>query len=176
MQQLTSIRIINDLTASSSTYVITFIFIIIALFFVFFIFFRNFKEGKDTFEKIIALMPILFFLILLGSPLINSLLKYNATNYSIKNNTWYVETDTVQKSKSEYYRRSGGSSTSSEYFLYLSKYGKVSVDSNTYATLHKGDTVYIVIIQGRNGATYPTSQIYSTSKWSYPFANNHIKK
>lgn len=106
----------------------------------------------------------------------NSLLKYNATNYSIKNNTWYVETDTVQKSTLEVSRNIGGGHGSSYYYLDLTKYGTISVDSNTYATLHKGDTVYIVIIQGRNGATYPTSQIYPTSEWSYPLVNKYTKK
>ena len=161
MTQLTDTMIINSFNNSSPLFKIELIIFGITLLFLFFIYFIKFKKEKTAKEKKATLIAIVIIFFLVGIPVIKGFFKYTAINYSVKNNSWYVAIDTVERTDS----KTNDGKTS--YYVYLSDHGKISISRNTYYNLFNSNSVYVVIVKGRFGGTYATSQIYPTNKYIY---------
>lgn len=162
MTQLTDKMIINSFNTSTPFFKLELIAIGIFLLIIGIIYFFKYKKEKTTSRKKDIIIVIFIVFLVIGIELFENLLKYNAIIYSIENNSWYVETDTVERKKSSTNDRGNTS-----YYVYLTNRGKVSVNMKKYYSLSKGNTVYVVIVKGRFGKTYTTSQIYSTREYTY---------
>ena len=162
MTQLTNEIIIKNFNTSTPFFKLALIFFGVAFLIFCIVYFIKFKRKKTKSEKKDILIGIVIIFLLIGIPVFKGLVKYNAINYSLKNNSWYVEIDTIERTKSS---SDGDGNTS--YYVYLTEHGKVSVSSNIYHSISKGDSVYVVIVKGIFGLTYTTNQIYPTSKYIY---------
>lgn len=162
MTQLTNEMIIKNFNISTQIFKTGFKFFVVISLIIGIIYFIKFKKEKTTSGKkgIIAAITIAFLLICILQ--FKDFLKYNAISYSLENNSWYVEIDTVARTK---LHTDGDGNTS--YYVYLTEHGKVSISQKTYSGLSKGSSVYVVIAKGRFGGTYATSQIYSTNRYIY---------
>jgi len=162
MTQLTDSMIINSFNSSSPFLKLELILFSVMFLVLGVVYFIKFKREKTTSGKKSIIIGIVIVLFLLGIPVFKGFLKYNAINYSVQNNSWYVVTDTVERTKS-----STDDDGDTSYYVYLSEHGKVSVGRRTYYDLFNCDSVYVVIVKGRFGGTYATSQIYPTDEYIY---------
>ena len=162
MTQLTDSMIINSFNSSSPFLRLELILFSVMFLVLGIVYFIKFKREKTTSGKKGIIIGIVIALLLFGIPVFKGFLKYNAINYSVENNSWYVVTDTVERTKS-----STDDDGDTSYYVYLSEHGKVSVGRSTYYNLFNGDSVYVVIVKGRFGGTYATSQIYPTDEYIY---------
>ena len=89
---------------------------------------------------------------------------YNAYNYVITNKSWAVTTDTIVDKNYNLHDSDGISSY--HYFVTLLNNGKCFVSDTEYNNLNNGDSVYVVLIKGKNGKVF-SSQIYSTNNYYY---------
>lgn len=112
---------------------------------------------KEIFYKMVA--PLFFFI---GT--IIFLNNYNAYNYVITNKSWAVTTDTIVDKNYNLHDSDGISSY--HYFVTLLNNGKCFVSDTEYNNLNNGDSVYVVLIKGKNGKVF-SSQIYSTNNYYY---------
>ena len=166
MLELTNEMILENFDNASSLYFklmplfLTLIFV--ALFIIYFI--KFIKEKHTRRRKIIAITIIITLLICI--PMFKEIFRYNAITYSLENNSWYVETDIIEK-KDVHYKKG----KNDVYYIYLKKYGKVSTDNTTYNHFLEGSSVYVVIVKGPFGGTYATDQIYPTSLYIYSEEN-----
>ena len=162
MTQLTDSMIINSFNSSSPFFRLELILFGVMFLIIGIVYFIKFKKEKTTSGKKSIIIGIVIALLLFGIPVFKGFLKYNAISYSVENNSWYVVTDTVERTKS-----STDDDGDTSYYVYLTEHGKVSISRNIYYDLSKGDSVYVVIAKGRFGGTYATSQIYTTDKYIY---------
>ena len=161
MKQLTDSMIINSLNASSPFLRIELIFFGVMFLIIGIVYFIKFKKEKTTDGKHGIIIGIVIALLLFGIPVFKEFLKYNAINYSVENNSWYVVTDTVERTK--WINDSDGDDS---YYVYLNEHGKLSISRLTYFGLLKGDSVYVIIVKGRLGGTY-ISHIYPADEYIY---------
>jgi len=159
--QLTDEMIINSLNKSSPFFRIELIVFGLMLLVMCVAYFIKFKKEKTTRGKKGIIIGSVIALVLVGIPVFKGFLKYNAINYSIENNSWYVVTDIVERRKMS---TDDGDTT---YYIYLFEHGKVSVSRNTYYDLSEGKSAYVVLVKGRFGGTYTTGQIYATDEYIY---------
>ena len=162
MTQLTDEMIINSFSKSSPFFRIELIIFGLVFLVMGIAYFIKFKKEKTTKGKKGIIIGVIIVALLLGIPLFKAFLKYNAINYSVENNSWYVETDTVVRRK--FSTDDDGDTT---YYIYLSEYGKVSVSRGIYYDLSEGDSAYVVLVKGRFGGTYTSGQIYATDEYIY---------
>lgn len=162
MTKLTNEMIIRNFNTNMPFMEIILIYLVAILVIFGIIYFLKLKKEQSIRKKRGQIIVLIIILLLIGIPTINGILEYDAINYSLKNNSWYVEKDTVARTRIS--RDDEGDETC---YVYLTNYGKVSVDRRTYYNITKGDTVYVVIAKGRFGGTYVTSQIYPANKYTY---------
>ena len=160
MIQLTDSMIINSLNTILPSLKSELIFLGVLFLSIGILNFIKFKREKTTRGKSIIIV-IVISLLLIGIPVFKAFLKYNAINYSVKNNSWYVATDIVER------RKISTSFEDAFYYIYLSEYGKISVSRKTYYDLLNSDSVYVLIVKGRLGGIYATNQIYPTDEYIY---------
>ena len=127
-----------------------------------FIGFIVFITEKNTIKK--NTTKILIILITLIFPLLYYLLKYSTTSYSIKNNSWYVVTDSIEQIQIKPSKKSSRNS----YYVYLKENGKVSANRSQYSNwIFEGDSVYVIIVKGRFSETFVATPLYPTKEYLY---------
>ena len=121
-----------------------------------------FLFSKSTRQKIGAGGTIILFIILA----LATINQENAKTKAIKNGTWEVHTDVVDR-----VMVSTDDDGDKDYFMVLETYGRISLDSYTEASqYYTGQTVYIVVIP--NGRSFEkTGIVYPTD--AYIYVGNH---
>lgn len=159
MTQLTNDMIIQKLNNGSSFLrleLILFGLLFLGFVIAFFIKLKYSSRKKST------IIGVVIATLLIGIPIFISSLKYNAIQYSIKNNCFEVVTDTIVRTDSS--RDDDGHTT---HYIYLANNGKIAVSSSTYLDCSTEKSVYVVIANGRFGGKYLTGQIYPTRYYQY---------
>lgn len=162
MTQLTNEMIIEGLNKRSPLMKLELIIFGVMLLVFGIIYFIKFKKEQDSSKKREIIIAIIIIAVLIGRPVVKEFLKYNAIQHSIKNNSFEVVIDTVARTSSS--TDDDGDTT---YYVYLDNNGKIAVNRNTYYSLSKGQSVYVVLAKGSLGGKYPTGQIYLTTQYQY---------
>ncbi len=129
-----------------------------------FIKFRHYDSSSRN-KYIIGGMALVMLLLLI--PLWMMYKKYDAINYSIKNNCWSVEKDVITEKKSRI-----DDEGDYKYYVVLSKYGEFSVSQREYFGYDERELVYVIIARGRYGGTYACKIFYSASYYHYDEQTN----
>ena len=153
MIPLTDETILENLNLAMQSKIIL-LYIGIILFTLSVVCFIFFKLKHSSNSKIFYSVGMIIFSLFL-------IMRYDTINYSLKNNSWYVETDTVVRTKATQQE-----SNITSYSIYLKNHGIFSGTKNDYHEFSNGDSVYLVIAKGRFGNTIPIT-IYSTQKYIY---------
>lgn len=120
---------------------------------------------RKTSNIITIIILFIVMIIILVPPFFKNLFLKNAIQYSLNNNFWTVEIDTLEKLEKDIivHRRR----TNIEYYAHFSEHGKVQIPQKGYENLPENQDVYIIIVKGRFGGTYATRLIYPTNEFNY---------
>ncbi len=164
MTELSNEMILSDLKIIGKSN--TFFIILMAIIFIILFTILAVKFKKNKKERFFTIIITLLITIILGIPFYKDLLLSNAIKYSIKNSTWNVEIDTLEKiTKKEthvFFKR-----TYTNYYAYLKNHGKISIPKKGYDNLPEDQKTYIITVQGMFGKTYTTNLIYPTNEFNY---------
>ena len=131
---LTSLNSRVDSLKSSITVSIIFLFFSIIIYYII-------KQ-----KRIIKIIVAIFCVFIFGVPGFKSVREKNAIEYSIANNCWSIETDLVI----DKYMKNASS-----YYLELSRYKEMEINSFMYEAIEKNDEVFVICVQDKSGKKFP---------------------